>query len=132
MRVLPLLSQATGENMENRQNVVADYLKLRNMLNRTNPKSNQKTEVEFRAIVSKRSTILFATLKGVRNPKLLELCRRREEEGWKASYYSGLFALENFCIEFLRTNLKKEADPRQVQKVVGQLSDDLRSLGISR
>lgn len=36
-----------SDSMENRENIVSDYLKLRVLLNRSNVLKNQKTEVFF-------------------------------------------------------------------------------------
>lgn len=119
--------------MENREQVVADYFKLRVLLNRSNSKSNQKTEIDF--IVHQNEPgkfVLFAALTGVQNAKMIEICHRTARLGWEGSGYSGLFACEDFCTSFLKKGTNPGATINDFKALTAHLMRDLRSLGISR
>ena len=119
--------------MENRELIMADYFKLRLLLNRTNLVRDQKTEIVFEAL--KKGALdyrLIATLKGVRNPKHIELCKTTSRQSWLSSDFSGLFALEEFCASYLRRRLQTQSSFETVQTTVRNLQTELRNLGIPR
>ena len=119
--------------MENRENIVADYFKLRTLLNRTNFKSNEKTDIEFTLRRRAPDNFYFAAeLKGIRNPNKIELCQKNGRNLWQPSNHSGLFHLEEFCANFFRKNISDNPTDSEMKSTALHLHNELRSLGISK
>lgn len=117
--------------MENRESVLADYFKLRLLLNRTNLVRDQRTEIDFEAHQTKPFEYkLVATLKGLKNPRHLELCRRSQARRWESSEYSGLIYLEDFCVTFLKKSLGQDFTYDDIRIAVDLLKKELQNLGI--
>jgi hypothetical protein len=113
--------------MENREHVIADYFKLRLMLNRTTPIRNQSTEIEFLILKKNLGHSLIATLSGVRAPKHIELCNQHGRGRWKAAEYSGLNYLENYCAIFLRNNLSDNPSRKETDACVYALKSNFKA-----
>lgn len=113
--------------------VLADYFKLRILLNRTNLIRDEKTEVEFRVLIKGASDgSLMATLIGVSDPKYIELCKIGSRGSWVPAGYSGLGYLEDFCVSFLRKGTQVGSSGKEFQEILVKLKKELQSLGISR
>lgn len=119
--------------MENRELVLADYFKLRLLLNRTNPVRDQKTEIVFEVLKNGDSDYrLIATLRGVKDPRYIELCKKSMLKPWRPSGFSGLFSLEEFCTSYLHRHLQDINSFEATRILVQELQAELRSLGITR
>lgn len=119
--------------MENRANIASDYFKLRLMLNKTNLRTNEKTEIEFVILGGgKLAFVLVATLVGINKPKSLELCKVNQIGFWKSSGFAGLPDLEDFCANFLNKNMLSQSTLQELKEVSLALRDQLQNLGISR
>ena len=119
--------------MENRELVVAEYFKLKLLLNRTNLVRDQKTEVIFEFIQKGEYDFgLIATLSGIYNPKHIELCATMGARGWRPSEYSGLYDLEEACATYLNEKKTNIANIESHQAAAKRLHVELGKLGIPR
>ncbi len=123
--------------MENRSLVTKDYFKLRILLNRTNKRSNEKTNIRFLIQKSEFKWRFVATL-DQKGSSIIELCSYGSENSWDESGFSGLQALENFCCtnldkyqKIMGINDMRLSSESKVSDLVTKITDKLRDLLIS-
>ena len=119
--------------MENRENVVAEYFQLRVLLNKTNLRKDEKTEVVFLLRHNQEGDVcLVAALAKISPSKAIEICGKPRNGSWRGSEYSGLFYLEDYCAKFLNSGASAKSEASEIEILILDLDKNLRNLGISR
>lgn len=96
--------------MQNRELIVKELFELRLLLNRSNPKPNQKTEIEFCLHISKDP--LFKSEFVIRLKEFpstaITLSRKNKKLKWEIPSVSYAPYLEDFCIVMLNKEFELE------------------------
>ena len=118
--------------MDNRENIVAEYFQLRMLLNKTNLKKDEKTEIEFLLRHDQRDFWVVASLKKTSPSKTIEICRKKSNGRWARSECTGLFNLEDYCAETLNKCTPANPKASEMEVLITDLNKALSNLGVPR
>lgn len=115
--------------MEYRSEIVEELFRLRIALNKSNLKSNQRTELNFRIQKSLNAEVkieFVGYLEGVKNSAFLVLSHKRKKL-WTESNLNQFPYLEEFC-----TNELNRLTQNNDLYIIEQIKKQLRALGIKK
>lgn len=110
-----------------RENIIKEYIQLRNLLNRSNKLSNERSELSFEIIEYKPFEYrLFAILESDQEAHKLALAERNRQKIWERTGFTKFKNLEDFCALSLNNYeyLENKSD-----MPMGITSDKLKAYG---